>query len=289
MSERQQPAPESLDDAIEAFQRMSVPDRPPDAVVLERLGGEWADKPRPAASPISPTRSGWLVSLLIPSAAAAMLVLGALGLLLLIGNTPPALADVVKAAAKHKLVRYHEQQLTETKEHSSTARSSTVYADLTAPRLYSESRTHDPDGGLVLLSVHDGKHHLTTNSRQKAARLALAPKGYRSLLCCLEEFEKKEGVAQQKDELDGQPVVKYRHVEGKQTTILWVDVRTKLPLRFEQDSIGPNPDVVRTTLVWADFVWGPELPPGIRSLDELFSTRPPKGYALDDQTRRRKQ
>jgi hypothetical protein len=289
MSEQQEPAQSSLDEAIEAFQRMSVPDGPPSTALLERLGDELADQARPAPIPFSPKRSGLAMRLLLPSAAAAVLVLGGLGLLLLGGATSPALADVVKAATKHRLVRYQETRVTSTKEQSAAVLRSTVYVDFTAPRLYSESRVKEPNGDLVLLSVHDGKHHLTTNSRQKTARLDLAPKGYKSLLCCLEELQQKKGVAHENRDLDGRPTAWYRSVEGKQTTILWVDAKTKLPLRLEQESLDPSPGITRSTLVWTDLAWDPELPPGLKSLDELFSTRPPDGYALDDHTQSRRQ
>src|SRR5262249_62275575 len=114
------------------------------------------------------------------------------------------------------------------------------------------------------------------------------PKGYKSLLCCLEDLQQKEGVTREKGDLDGRAAVKYRHAEGRQTITLWVDAKTKLPLRLEQEVIDPSPSVTRSTLVWTDFAWDPELPQGFRSLDELFSTRPPAGYTLDDRTERRK-
>ena len=224
----------------------------------------------------------------MPSAAAAVLVVAGMGWLLLQGTASLALAEVVQAAAKHKLVRYQEQRIEDTPEQAGAVLTSTVYADFTAPRLYSESHAHDQSGESILLSVHDGKHHLTASSRPKTARLDFAPKGYKSLLCCLEEFEQKKGVTQEKSHLDGRPTIKYRHVEGQQTITVWVDAQTKLPLRLEQESINPSPEIIRRTLIWTDMAWDPELPPGFRSLDDLFSTRPPDGYTLDDQTKNRK-
>jgi hypothetical protein len=186
-------------------------------------------------------------------------------------------------------VRYRQQQSTDTEAQTGARVDSTVYADFTAPRLHSESRVNDPQGKSLVLSVHDGQHHLTTNSRQKTARLDFAPKDYKSLLCCLEEFQQKRGVTQEKCDYDGHATLKYRHVEDKQTIILWVDTKTKLPLRLEQEFINPRPGIRRSTLIWTDFAWDPQLPQGFTTLDELFSTRPPDGYALDDQTKSRKQ
>jgi hypothetical protein len=288
MSVHQEPTHDALEEAIEAFQRMRVPDRPSDSAILARLGDQRTNKGWPLTIPASSKRSRSQRRWLIPSAAAAVLVVAGMGWLLLQGTASPALADVVKAAAKHKLVRYQEQRIDDTREQSGAVLASTVYADLTAPRLYSESRVNDQSGESILLSVHDGKHHLTTNSRQKTARLDFAPKGYKSLLCCLEEVERKKGVTQEKSDLNGQPTIKYHHVEDQQRINLWVDAKTKLPVRLEQESINPIPGVIRSTLVWTDLAWDPELPPGFRSLDKLFSTRPPDGYTLDDQTKSRK-
>jgi hypothetical protein len=286
MNKYQEPALDALNETIEAFQRMSVPDGPPDAAILEQLGAGSPTKGRPVAIPCPSKPSVVRMRWLIPWAAAAALAVVGLGLLLS-DAASLALADVVKATAKHQLVRYQELRITDTREQTGAVVGSTVYADFTAPRLYSESRVKDENGESVLLSVHDGRRHLTTNSRLNNAELDLAPKGYKWLLCCLEEFEQKKGVTQEKSDLDDRPAVKYRHVEGRQTTVLWVDANSKLPLRMEQESIDPSPGITRSTLVWTDFAWDPELPAGVRSLNELFSTQPPDGYNLDDQTRNR--
>src|SRR5262245_23660001 len=284
MSEHQE---QVLNETIEAFRQMSVPERPPDTAMLAWLGDRSTDSAQPPAVSSSSNRSGLVRQLRVPSAAAAVLVLGGIGLLLLQGSTSIALADVVKAAHRHQFVRYQEHRITDTQEQSGAVLLSTVYADFTAPRLYSVGHGKDPNGEFVLLSVHDGKHHLMTNSREKTARLDLAPKGYKSLLCCLEDFERKKGVTHEKSRLEGLPAVKYCHVEGKQTTVLWVDATTKLPLRMEQEFVDQSAGILRCRLVWTDFAWDPQLPPGVGSLNELFSTRPPDGYALDDQTGRR--
>jgi hypothetical protein len=293
MSVSQEPPHFTLEEAIEAFQWMPVPDAPPDASILDasvlaRPIDERTDKGLLLPVPSSAKRRGSRRRWLIPSAAAAVLVTAGMAWLLLQGAASVALADVVKAAAKHKLVRYQQQRIADTPEQSGAVLASTVYADLTAPRLYSESRVNDQSGESILLGIHDGKHHLTTNSRPRTARLDFAPKGYKSLLCCLEEFEQKKGVTHEKSDLDGRPTIKYRHVEGQQTTVLWVDAKTKLPVRLEQESINPSPEINRSTLVWTDMAWDPQLPPGFRSLDELFSTRPPDGYALEDLAKSRK-
>ena len=280
MSEDQRPVPDALNEAIEAFRRMQVPPGPSNADVFARLGTLQGGMPRPASKPL--TRRGYLRRFLIPSAAAALLVVGLVGWLLLGGTASIALADVIKAAEKHKLVRYREQQITGADD--GTRRDSFVHADLTAPRLRSESRVEYPDGEAVFLSVHDGRRHLTTDPRRKTARLDPAPRDYKSLLCCLEDFERKKGVVQGTDRLGELRVVKYHLAEAKQTTSLWVDPRTKLPLRLEQVFFDPAADSQRRRLIWTDFAWDPELPKGCRSLDKLFSTQPPDGYTVHDLT-----
>jgi hypothetical protein len=287
MSEDQRPAPDSLAEAIEAFRRMCVPPGPSDADVLARLDALQGGTARPAPGPSPSTRRGRLIRFLAPPAAVALLVIGLVGLLLLSSTASLALADVVKAAGKHRLVRYREQ-ITDTNDNAGARRDSIVHADLTAPRLRSESHVAYPGGEAVSLSVHDGRRHLTTDSRRKTARLDPAPKGYKSLLCCLEEFEQKEGVVQGTDRLGEVRAVKYHLEEEKQTTSLWVDAKTKLPLRWEQVFFDPTADSQRRRLVWTDFAWDPGLPEGCRSLDELFSTRPPDGYALHDRTDEKK-
>src|SRR5262245_9714888 len=249
MSAHQEPRYESLDEAVEAFQRMNVPARPRDTDVLARLTAELDGNAPSVAIPCAPSRRGYL-RVLVPSAAAAILVMLGIGFLLLDGGASIALADVVKAAAKHKLVRYREQQISDAKTQIGANVESAVYADFTAPRLYSESRIDDPEGKSVLGIVHDGKHHLTTNSRLRSAKLDRAPKGYKSVLCCLEDFEKKQGVTREKCDLDGRRAVKYRHVDGNQTTTLWVDPNSKLPLRMEQEFLDPSPGITRSTLIW---------------------------------------
>src|SRR5262249_24454559 len=164
MSDDQRTAPDSLSEAIEAFWQMRVPPAPPDADVRARLAAPQDGTARPVSDPRGPTRRGRLTRFLLPSVA-ALLAIGLVGLSLLSGTTAVALADVVKAAEKHKLVRYREQLLTGTADDTAAPRDSTVHADLTAPRLRSEIRVADPDGEAVFLSVHDGRRHLATDAR----------------------------------------------------------------------------------------------------------------------------
>jgi hypothetical protein len=276
MNHDNRPTHDSLDEVIEAFQRMTVPDRPCDAKVLERLG-TLRGHPVGPVSNRSPSKRPSRMRVLISSAAAALLLAGSLGLLVLNSTPSLAVADVVKAAQKHKLVRYQQHQTAFTEETVSTC-----YADLTAQRLRSESRAKQANGEPVLVSVQDGSRHLLTDSRHKTARLGRTPEGFKSFCCRLEEFEKKKGVSRIKDKLGDLATVKYSFADGNQTSSLWVDAQTKLPVRMEQVLTDSSLKSVRNRFVWTDFEWDPELPKGFRSLDELFSTRPPDGFTLDD-------
>lgn len=284
MSEQDLPGQDTLNETIAAFERMSVPDRPSDADVLARLDACQDGRTPSVFSSTALSKGGYRLRLVVGSAAAVVLVIGGLGFLFFNGTAPIALAEVVEAAQKHKLVRYQELQSTEAKGHLPRPVYSIVYADLTASRFRSESLINHPDGQAIRLSVQNAGRHLITDSRRKTAWLGPAPNGYKSVLCCLEEFQKKEGVTQVQEQLGTRTTIKYH----RQTTTLWIDPATKLPIRMVQDVINPGFEVASNRLVWSDFAWDPEVPSGFRNLNDLFSTRPPEGYMLDDQTKEKK-
>jgi hypothetical protein len=93
MSEDRQPDSDPLETAIRAFQQLTVPERPPDAEVLARLGPDRDEPPEPGRSPV-PFRRRYRVHL-IASAAAAVLLLG--GLVLILPDRRPT--DPVRVAA----------------------------------------------------------------------------------------------------------------------------------------------------------------------------------------------
>jgi hypothetical protein len=283
MSNQHQPERDMLGEVVAAFQRMSVPDRPPDAEILARLGNSDGDKCRPVSPSPSKWRPVWAVVL---SSAAALLFLCGAGLLVLVLNSAASLAvaDVVKTAEKHKFVRY-KQQTTDTGARAGARVDSTVYADLTAGRLRIESHVMGTDGETFVVSVFDSVRNLQMDSRHKTACLRRTPKDYKTFCCSLLEFEHHKGVTRSKDTLGNLAVVKYRFEDDNETSSLWVDATTKLPVRMEQELVRAAPDGTRTRFVWTDFEWGPDLPKSFRSLDELFSTQPPDGFTLEDRAR----
>jgi hypothetical protein len=86
MSENQQSNHDPLEEAIRAFQGMTVCERPPDAEVLARFGVCQGDLSQPACSPI-PSKRRHLMYLIGSATAAAVLLFGALALFL--RNSPP--------------------------------------------------------------------------------------------------------------------------------------------------------------------------------------------------------
>jgi hypothetical protein len=307
---------EPLDAAFDALRRMPVPERPPDAELLARL----ATGLSPAAAPLALLRRRMLMRLATGSAAAAVLALAA-GVFLLTGSPTAALADVVKAAEKHKLVRYKLKQTTEDKTNGTASGESVVYADLRTPR----SRTED--GGLTIngavdfrsVFVQDGKKdrclHVITEMitekgktdpmliellkgfeklgvPRKEARVtrafgdftpATAAKN-KSILENLRELEGRKDAVGTKAKLDGKDVLKYRVEDGNQTTVLWVDAATRLPVRLEHEILDHTPNIPRNAWVLSGFEWDPPLK-GFKSADELFDTTPPEGYTVIDETK----
>jgi hypothetical protein len=245
-------------------------------------------------------------------AAAASVAAVALAAFLLAGNAAPALADVVKAAEEHRLVRYKIVQTTEDKAGGATATSIlTAYADLRAPRFRTEGGGPALNGAVMSrsVSVSDGRKgrglHTITETvvpeklkdvpqaikdavermglPRKEATLTRADSPGGAILENLKALEQHAGVVASRDRRDGKALLKYRLEEGKTTTTLWVDAATKLPVRLEQEILDHTPTISRNHWVFSDFEWDPALK-GVASADELFDLTPPKGYTVTDRT-----
>jgi hypothetical protein len=307
---------EPLDEAFDALRRMPVPERPPDGELLARLAAGTS----PAAEPVTLSRRRTLMRVVSWSAAAATLAAAA-AVFLLAGPPSTALADVLQAAEKHKLVKYKLTQTTDDKQNGNATGTSTAYADLKAPRFRTESRgmTLNNTVESVSVFVEDGRkdvclHLLSetviegnvdkdtpdllkkilTDGRfpRKEARLTKASGDFtpatdnvdKSILENLRELEQHKGVTATKDKRDGKELLKFRLEDGNTTTTLWVDRATKLPFRLEREITDQTANISRNHWVLSDFEWDPELK-GVKDADELFSVTPPAGYKVSDETK----
>jgi hypothetical protein len=136
-----------IDEVIGAFLRMPVPEAPEAALLFRRPQSQLATT-EPAGS--SPSRRFWRI-LMRPSVryglAAAMLMV-VFGWLTFGPSSSFALADVIRAAAQHKLVRYKLEMISaERPGRPKAATRGTVYADLVRPRSRFESEPELLDDG----------------------------------------------------------------------------------------------------------------------------------------------
>src|SRR5262245_20069865 len=86
MSENQLPSHDLLEEAIHAFQQMSVPGRPLDAKVLAQIGTRQGDVSQPSPMPL-PSPGRFRRHAMVSSTAAALLL--AAGLVLFLWNSSP--------------------------------------------------------------------------------------------------------------------------------------------------------------------------------------------------------
>jgi hypothetical protein len=92
MNENQKPNHDLLEEAIHAFQRMSVPERPFDAEVLSQFGTRQGDLSQPSRIPL-PSQRRFRMHVIVSSTAAALLLSAGLALFLR-NDSPPEPAPV---------------------------------------------------------------------------------------------------------------------------------------------------------------------------------------------------
>ena len=289
------PEPDPLNTVFDAIRREPVPDRPPDAELLARL----AAGPSPAAQPVTLARRRMIMRIAKWSLAAA--VLAAVGAAVLFSSSANiALADVLKATENHRLVKFKvmvtvmDDPGVTTDDPGTTVE--TVYADLRAPRFRQEmpEAVRGPfrsSGYTVYDHAKDRQLHVYNNqpadgigAGKKAAVLSTLSANQqptkRTLTEELRQLEAHKDVRVAKEEKS----VRYTVVDGNETTTLWVDTATKLPVRMVDDVEQPHETVARLRIDLTEFEWDPELK-GFKSFDDLFSLTPPEGYKLEDRTK----
>jgi outer membrane lipoprotein-sorting protein len=223
------------------------------------------------------------------------------------------MADVVKAAAKHNIVKYSLVETSESGDRKGTA-STVCYADLKSARSRWERETIVSLNGAVEASSFqvwdfEKNRHLfvTSETATKAANdpnlderlkqalrelnlprnnaliTTIAENPKKTLLESLRELEKHRDATSASDKVGRRDAIKYIVEDGNKTTTLWVDTKTKLPLRMEFEIIDASPECQRLHMLFSDFEWDPALKAHV-TLDELFSTVPPAGFRVTDRT-----
>ena len=102
----------------------------------------------------------------------------------------------------------------------------------------------------------------------------------RPLLESLRELRDHKGTTSTRDRLDGQNMLKYHLKEGNVANRLWVDPKTRLPVRIETVTDHPTPDCSKAVATYSGFEWDPQ----VAIVERLFSTDPPAGYEVEDHT-----
>jgi outer membrane lipoprotein-sorting protein len=122
-----------VDAAFEALRGMAIPDPPPIDPLLAQMNSLAASRSLVAGNTPQPQRF-YMRPMFRYAVAASFLIAVFFGLILFTASTPLALADVVKAAEKHKLVRYKVKQSVESNKGPNATLNDICYVDLKAPR-----------------------------------------------------------------------------------------------------------------------------------------------------------
>jgi hypothetical protein len=274
-------ADEPLNQAIRGFQELRIPARPDDRGVLAAISTQ-----RPQQATLrSPTgaRTGRLAAMLRYGVVAAVLAaLVAYGVGQRADNF--LLADVADAIARHKTVRFVVE------DPKAPAKVPVAcYWTLDSMHL----RYEGPSDGVRRVMDYPAGRMLILDPKAKTAKLSLFdPKKTNEPKRRLEMYQvirDERNSKASKETLEGHERLVYRLEKqyGYQDrlsikTIVWADPATRLPVRIEEfDHLRDLKDPKKfydDATVNRDFVWDP---PEIGSIEEFFSTTPPKGYTVE--------
>ncbi|HEX4069764.1 MAG TPA: hypothetical protein VHX68_01290 [Planctomycetaceae bacterium] len=267
-----------LDEALAALRRMPTPDRPPDSLVLESL--RHGERLAPSSLPKTLFEKVLRMHPFVRYGIVALV--GSVLLLIGFGKRSGTLllADVMKAVAKHKTVKF------ETKNESMAGLSGGSQAGpgsarqrppMTRTNYGTLDRMHvrseDSHGGVTTLDLGKGVF-LTLFPGEKRAVVSKFP-GKRSspgLLEIIERLENDKQTIASQEQLDGVDVVVNRLTKDNVKSTIWVDRYTLLPLRVEREMLQGSPQ--KTTMT--GFVWDPPIP----EPEKFFSVEPPAGYEV---------
>jgi hypothetical protein len=146
-----------------------------------------------------------------------------------------------------------------------------------------ETKDHNQLQAIKMFKAGDdaGKRARLFRVSDKGVKPFTNMKTDKTFLEILQAFQDRRDVVATQDVLDGRDSRKYRLDQPGVSSIVWVDIKTKLPIRIEQELIDPSPKTRRWKWVYSDFRWDVD----VGNLDEFFSTTPPADYRLEDHTK----
>jgi hypothetical protein len=267
---------EALEQAIDAFKRMPVPERPDDTAMLALLAGRQSEFTAPYKWRLF-SRPAFQV------ATAAAIVIGVGAWLLWNPAAPLALADVIQATERHQLFRC-TLELTAKDQNGSHSERITSYEQFQPYRLREEHHRLTTQGKIEpihLLHIVDWTTNryvmiYPTDKTAYIGNLTIKKNDWpRPMIESLREMQDDRTTTSGKDKLNGQDMIRYRNEKDGRSVTLWVDGSTKLPTRLESTLLHPD-GTASYRFVYSDFEWDPKVP----DRNELFSLMPPEGYAV---------
>ncbi len=249
-----------LDEAAAAMRRMPTPERPSDELVLEGL--RHGDRRRLRSLPNTLYERALRMHPFVRYGLVALVV----SALLLIGfgsrSDMLLLADVMEAVTKHKTVRFDVNRSPRAVTQTSYGTVDTMHSRIEGPN--SQVMIVDITKGILLRLWPDEKRAIISKFPGKASR-----QGFFDIL---DDLEKDKRTTSSPEKLDGSDVVVYRLTKEGVNSTIWVDRKTKLPVRLEMAQVKGRQDKV----LYTHFAWDPP----IADPEKFFSVEPPAGYTV---------
>jgi hypothetical protein len=290
-----------LNQVIGAFRGMAVPEAPEAPLLFTRPP---SDRATGEPDGTSSSRKIWRI-LMHPTVrygAAATILIVAFGWLAFGPSSSLAMADVIRAAESHKLVKYQFQLISaERPGMPRTETRGTVYVDLVKPRSRFEAAPEPADDGKSAqnVTVSDRERRVSMFQRNMSQKVTTKTGEVQTVVSSIESImgqqvdqvgkfgqinsriysvdelilhdvpdhtlfldaltalQTREGTTSAKAQLGGREVIVFSAKQGLGTTTVWVDPKTKLPVRIEQTfhDGGTGRETIRN--VSSDFVWDP--------------------------------
>jgi len=177
-----------------------------------------------------------------------------------------AVAEVHQAVSKQEVVQFREIEY--------PVEGDPIEAIVYLRMDLSRARAECADGTIhIIASEKNNDTYLTLDPTRKTATIMIMPgkHGSTSFLEELEEIRNKKETVTTREQLDGKQTLVHRWVDKWKTAeTIWVDPKSKLPVRIE--AIYPSRQAGIERSVTTDFVWNPKVE------ESFFSIEPPDGY-----------